>query len=302
MPNLAITIAGLKLKKPLILASGIFGETGESLLRVANAGAGAVVTKSITLKPIEGYKNPTFVELEHGLLNAIGLANPGIEEYSKELKVALKGNVPVIGSIAGKSTKEFNQLATKMEEFGAHAIELNLSCPHAKGYGMEICEDLELVVKIIRNVKSSVKIPVFAKIPAYANLQKVGKVIENAGADAIVAINSVKAMKIDLDTRMPILSNKVGGYSGKVIKPIGVRCVYELASTINIPVIGCGGILSGEDVIEYLMAGATAVQIGSAVYYRNIEVFKKIEKELKYWMEKNNYRKVEELIGLALRK
>jgi dihydroorotate dehydrogenase (NAD+) catalytic subunit len=300
--NLSTKISSLKLKNPVILASGILGETGESLLRVAKSGAGAVVTKSIGLEPREGYANPTVIELEHGLLNAIGLANAGINEYEKEVKIALHGKVPVIGSVFGKDEKEFAIVTKKMMHFGVNAIELNLSCPHTKGYGIEIGQDSYLVYEVTRTVKRHVKIPVLVKISPHADLVGCAKAVKDAKGDAVVAINTIRAMKIDVDMKIPVLSNKIGGYSGKAIKPIGIRCVYEIANAIDIPIIGCGGIMSGEDVIEYLMAGASAVQIGSAVHYRGIDAFKKICAEVKLWMKKNHYKKIDELVGCALEK
>ena len=275
-------------------------EDAGAMKRIFESDAGAVVTKSIGLKPREGYPNPTVIELEHGILNAIGLSNPGIDNFEEEIKTLKKSKIPVIGSIFGSTTREFMKVADKMEKYGANALELNMSCPHAKGYGLEIGSRPELVKKITFNVKKTVEIPVFVKIsPNLSDIVKIAKSAEKGNADAIVAINTVKAMKIDLDLRKPVLSNKIGGYSGKAIKPIGVRCVYEISRNINIPVIGVGGITTGEDAIEYFMAGATAVQIGSGIYYRDLDVFKKINTEIKNWMKNNGYKKLSEIIGVA---
>jgi dihydroorotate dehydrogenase (NAD+) catalytic subunit len=299
--NLSTKISGLKLRNPTMLASGILGETGESLVNVARNGAGAVTTKSIGIKPKEGNKNPTILETGYGLINAVGLANPGIDNYENEIKTALKSKVPVIGSVFGKNKKEFVLVSKKMENFGVNAIELNMSCPHAKGYGVEIGEDKKLVYDIVKNVKKSVDIPVFVKISGHSNILSLAKNIESAKADAIVAINSLRGMKIDLDLGIPVLSNKIGGYSGPGIKPVGVRTVYEIASHVKIPVIGCGGVMNGEDAVEYMMAGASAVQIGSGVYYSGVDVFRKICREIKTWMKKNNYKKIDEIVGAALK-
>jgi len=275
-------------------------EDAGAMKRVFESDAGAVVTKSISLKPREGYPNPTVIELEHGILNAIGLSNPGIDNFEEEIKTLKKSKIPVIGSIFGSTTKEFIKIADKMEKYGVDALELNMSCPHAKGYGLEIGSKPDLVKEITFNVKKTVEIPVFVKIsPNLTDIVKIAKSAEKGNADAIVAINTVKAMKIDLDLKKPVLSNKIGGYSGKAIKPIGVRCVYEISRNINIPVIGVGGITTGEDAIEYFMAGATAVQIGSGIYYRDIDVFKKINTEIKNWMKNNGYKKLSEIIGVA---
>jgi dihydroorotate dehydrogenase (NAD+) catalytic subunit len=285
---------------PTILASGIMDEDAGSMERVFNCGAGAVVTKSIGIEPKKGYPNPTVVELDNGILNAMGLPNAGINQYGNELKALKKLKIPVIGSIFGSTSKEFVEIANKMENYGANAIELNMSCPHAKGYGLEIGSDPKLVEEITFKVKESTKIPVFVKLSS--NLPSVADIAKSAEigrADGIVAINTVKAMKIDLELKLPILSNKIGGYSGKAIKPIGVRCVYEISKCVDIPVIGVGGITTGEDALEYIMAGASAVQIGSAIYYRGIDVFQEICKEMETWMKEHGYNDISELIGVA---
>jgi len=275
-------------------------EDAGSMQRIFNCGAGAIVTKSIGLKPRIGYPNPTIIELEHGILNAMGLPNPGIEEFKDEILKLKKLKIPIIGSIFGSNSKEFVDLAKKMQNYGADALELNMSCPHAKGYGLEIGSDPKLVKDITSKVKETTDIPVFVKIsPNLINIAEIAQSAEMGKADGIVAINTVKAMKIDLELRMPVLSNKIGGYSGKAIKPIGIRCVYEISKNVNIPVIGVGGITTGEDAIEYFMAGASALQIGSAIYYRGVEVFQKICDEIEIWMKEHNYTNLSDLIGAA---
>jgi len=275
-------------------------EDAGSMERIFNCGAGAIVTKSIGLKPRAGYSNPTVIELENGILNAMGLPNPGIEKFGEEIKKLKQSKVPVIGSIFGSNSNEFVELAKKMQSYGADALELNMSCPHAKGYGLEIGSDPKLVIDITSKVKESTEIPVFVKIsPNLMNIVDIAKSAEKGNADGIVAINTVKAMKIDLELKMPVLANKIGGYSGKAIKPIGVRCVYEISKNVDIPVIGVGGITTGEDALEYIMAGASALQIGSAIYYRGMDVFKKICDEIETWMKDHGYKELSELIGVA---
>jgi dihydroorotate dehydrogenase (NAD+) catalytic subunit len=275
-------------------------EDAGSMERIFNCGAGAVVTKSIGLTPREGYPNPTLIELEHGILNAMGLPNPGIEESGEEIKRLKRSKVTTIGSVFGSNTKEFIELCKKMQSYNVDALELNMSCPHAKGYGLEIGSDPKRVKEITSSVKKLVDVPVFVKIsPNLMNIVEIAEAAEKGNADGIVAINTVKAMKIDLELKTPVLSNKTGGYSGKAIKPIGVRCVYDISKNVDIPVIGCGGITTGEDALEYIIAGASAVQIGSAIYYRGVDVFKKICNEMKNWMNIHDYKKLTDLIGAA---
>ena len=298
MVDLKTSVGKLEMRNPTMLASGILGETGELLLRVARSGAGAVVTKSIGLEPREGHPNPTVVEMEHGLLNAVGLANPGIDLFKEEMDVATKAEVPVIGSIFGKDATEFAQLAIKMEEYGADAVELNLSCPHAEGLGYEIGSEPKNVEEITKEVKGSVKIPVFPKLtPNVKSIVDLADAAAKGGADAVVAINTVRAMAISPEAGMPVLANKIGGLSGTAIRPIGVRCVYEIWKEVPIPVIGVGGISSGMDALEYIMAGASVVQIGSGVWIGGPEVFSKICGEMEEFMERNGYESLNDVLG-----
>jgi dihydroorotate dehydrogenase (NAD+) catalytic subunit len=305
LPNrmaLSTSIGKIQLENPTILASGILGETGESLDKVLCSGAAAVVTKSIGIEPRDGYANPTIVELENGLINAMGLPNPGIDNFVEELKIALKAGRPVIGSIFGKNEEEFVTLARKMESFGTHAVELNLSCPHAEGYGAEIGSDAIQVLKIVSAVKSNVDIPVFAKLsPNVANIKEIAQAVEKGNGDGIVAINTVKAMAIDPDLRIPILSNKFGGLSGKAIKPIGLRCVYEIFETVKTPIIGCGGVETGTDAVEYIIAGASAVQLGTAIWKRGTDVFRDVCNEIEAYMKAHDFSSIGEMIGIAHR-
>ena len=270
--------------------------------RMIDCGVGGIVTKSIGIHPREGYANPTVIELDCGLLNAMGLPNPGIELYGQEIKKLQQSKTPIIGSIYGASTKEFVSLAKKMETYGTAAVELNVSCPHAKQYGLEVGCDATLVHQIVSSVTRQIHIPVFVKLsPNVMNLIEIAQAAEKGNADAIVAINTVKGMKIDLETTYPVLANKTGGYSGRAVKPIGIRCVYDIAENVDIPIIGVGGVTTGEDAIEYLMAGASAVQIGSAVYYRGPDVFSEICREIESWMKRHEYKKLTDLIGVAHR-
>jgi len=292
----------LRLRNPTILAAGVLDETGASMRSIAEAGAGAIVTKSIGREPREGHGNPSVVELSFGLINAMGLPNPGIELFASEVKEAKKGGVPIIGSVFAGTEDELAELTSMMENAGADAVELNLSCPHAKGYGAEIGSTPELVELICRKAKKAARIPVFAKLtPNTSSIAALAKAAEKGGADAVVAINTLKAMAISPEAGMPVLANRSGGLSGAATRPVGVRCVYEIYEAVKIPVIGVGGIASGRDALEYIMAGASAVQIGTGVWTDGPEVFGKVNRELLKFMESHGYGTVRDMVGVAHR-
>jgi dihydroorotate dehydrogenase (NAD+) catalytic subunit len=297
---LETNLCGLKLKNPTILASGIMGSTGASLKRMAENGAGAVVTKSVGVAPREGHKNPSVIFHGGGILNAVGLSNPGYEDFQDEMETAKKGGVPVIASVFGSSAREYAEVAGAMEKAGASALELNLSCPHAEGTGSFFGQDPEKAAEVVVAVKDAVGVPVIPKLTAnVTDIVEIAKACKEAGADAVTAINTLKAMAIDIETRRPILANRVGGLSGSPIKPVGVRCVYEIAEAVDIPIIGCGGVSTGEDALEYLMAGASAVEIGTAVVTRGIDVFAKVAEEMEAYLRDHGLASLREIIGAA---
>jgi dihydroorotate dehydrogenase (NAD+) catalytic subunit len=296
--KLTIEAGGLTLQNPTVLAAGILGTTGASLKRVASMGAGAVVTKSIGVEPRYGHPNPSLVRLECGYINAMGLPNPSYKEFLQELNVAKEAGAPVIASIFGATEAEFKEVAQGLP--GASAYELNVSCPHAKGYGMQVGTDPALVRSITKAVKGAVKAPVWVKLtPNVTDITVIGRAAQDGGADAVVAINTLKAMAIDIDSGYPILGNVHGGLSGPSIKPVAVRCVYDLTEALDIPVIGAGGISSWADAVELMMAGATAVEIGSAVY-EDIGIFAAVSMGLSDYLDRKNM-KLKDLIGLSHR-
>ena len=294
MATLDTRLGTLHLSNPLILASGVLDMTRSSLEGMKTAGA--VVTKSIGVTERQGHPNPTVVELECGLLNAMGLPNPGIDAFLEEIQ-GLKNTQVLIGSIFGKNSQDFSCLAQKMQDH-VSALELNMSCPHVQGYGAKVTP---LIEEITHVVTSSVDIPVFVKL-GMENIIPNATAAMKGNADGIVAINTVPAMAIDIETHLPILGNKTGGYSGPAIKPIGVRCIYELAHKFDVPLIGVGGITTAEDVIQYLMAGASAVQMGTVLYTRGVDVFTRICHRLEEWMDSHGYSGMGDLVGRALTK
>jgi dihydroorotate dehydrogenase (NAD+) catalytic subunit len=266
-----VTVGGVTLSNHLLLAAGILGSTGASLGRMLSLGAGGVVTKSIGPHPKEGYAGPCLVVLEDGLLNAMGLPNPSKEFADEVMTLAKK---PVIASIFGGNPDEFATVANWFEGRVA-GFELNLSCPHAEGYGSAIGTDPALVEACTRAVSRS-GIPTWVKLtPNVTDITTIGKAAERGGASAIVAINTVKAMRISTVLKRPVLGNRYGGLSGNAVFPIAVRCVYDLYESCKIPIIGCGGIGTADNVIEMMMAGARAVEIGSALH-SDVNVFETI--------------------------
>jgi dihydroorotate dehydrogenase (NAD+) catalytic subunit len=297
--DLSVDITGLELENPTILAAGILGTTGASLKRMSRSGAGAVVTKSIGSEPKEGHSNPTMVKLECGFLNAMGLPNPSYKDFKNELAVAKEAGIPVIASVFGAHPDEFAEIICTMD--GADAYELNVSCPHSKDYGSAVGTDPVLVEEITKAAKKAAQAPVWVKLtPNVTDIVEIGEAAQKGGAHAVVAINTVRGMCIDIYSGYPILGNLHGGLSGPAIHPISVKCVYDLYTALDIPVIGVGGIGSWQDVVETMMAGASAVQIGSAIY-DNIEIFKEVCSGLSYYLATHGCT-LNEIVGLAHRK
>lgn len=283
-----------------MLAAGILGSTASSLNWAGRSGAGAVVTKSFGLYPNSGYANPTTIEVTGGVINAIGLSNPGVENFKEEL-LKLNKSVPAIASLYGANPEEFSEIAAKVEGL-VDALELNVSCPHAMGgCGSAIGQDPDLTAEIVKSVKRSVKIPVFVKLtPNVTDIVEIAVHAEDAGADALTMINSLgPGMRIDIETGNPILKNKFGGLSGPAVKPVAIRCVYEVFDNVDIPIIGVGGIRDYKDVLEFLYAGASCVQIGTSIMYEGMEIFGNIINGLERFMDERGYGSVDELVGIA---
>lgn len=299
-PDLSVEFAGIKLPNPTILASGILGVSSEILIRVSRAGAGAVVSKSFNRKGREGYRNPSFIEVHGGFLNALGIPNPGMEEMREEVETASKQGVPVIASVFGFDAEEFAESAAMGEKGGAIAVELNVSCPHVKEVGVEIGQRPLAVAEVTRAVKSRVRIPVFVKLsPNVTDISEIAKAAETAGADAITAINTVLGTSVDVDSGFPILGGVLGGLSGPAIHPIALRAVYQIRRAVNIPVIGVGGIDDWRGAVQMMMAGASAVQIGSAITSKGLSVFRDVTTGIAKFLELKGYRSVSEIVSLA---
>ncbi len=295
---LELNISELKLNSPLILASGILGVSYSTMKRLVDVGLGAITTKSIGPKPRKGFKNPSIVEVyPDTFLNSVGLGNPGIDNFITEIKEIKKFKFPLIVSVFGDTIESYLKVALKAEQAGANAIEINISCPHAEVSSIGI--DKNLTFSIVKSMKQELKVPLFVKLnPNVTNLGEIALAAQNGGADAVVAINTLAAMKVDINTKRPILSHGSGGLSGKAIHPIAVKMVYDLYRILEIPIIGCGGASNWQDVIEFILVGASAVQIGT-VLYQGFEIITDIINGLKKFLMDNNYSSISELKGIA---
>lgn len=304
--RLAVELAGLRLPNPTLLAAGILGLSSASLREAIRQGAGAVVSKSICLESRSGYGNPAVFQIDDcGLLNAMGLPNPGAKHFAMEIRNLKKDGLeaPIIASVFGFSVDEFAEAAQILIKGGADAVELNVSCPHVKRTGSEIGQSPSLVSRVVRAVKDAVAKPVFVKLtPNVADIVKVAEAAVGAGADAIVAINTVRGMAIDIETAYPILANKVGGLSGSALKPMAVRCVYEIYEAVKVPVLGCGGIATWQDAVEFMLAGASAVQVGTAIASQGLGVFRSLSRGIDRYVRDKGFRSVTEIVGLSHRR
>ena len=300
--DLSVSFCGAKMRNPTVLASGFLGVNVEMLKRVVEEGAGAVTFKSIGPRVKSGHRNPTVLAYEWGMINAVGLPSSGYKDMEGELARMKEVKAPVFVSIYGASVEEFCEVAEAVAEYKPAVIELNVSCPNTKAEGMVFGCSEKLTAEVVSAVKNVTgKVPVMPKLtPQALNIAGVAKACEEAGADAIAAINTVgPGMLINIEARKPVLDYKRGGISGPAIRPIAVRCVYDIYEAVDLPILGMGGVTEGRDVVEMMQAGASAVGIGSGVYYRGIEVFSKVCEEMKIWMSENGYKNIKELVGAA---
>lgn len=297
--KLSVNIDEITLRNPTLLASGILGISQSIFERLYHENIGGIVTKSISVEPMKGYPNPTIIPLSGGsYLNAVGLSNPGVNAFSKEL--SQNENIPIFISLVGSSEKDFAKMIKVFDSLNIIGYEINLSCPHVSKMGMEVGDDPEAVSKIVSTVRNNTKKPISVKVGVGSvDVIELARTAIDAGANIITAINTLRAMCIDVETMMPILSNRIGGLSGTAIKPIGIRCVYEISKNLKVPVIGCGGVSTWQDVVEYMLAGASAVQIGSVLGTAGPRIFNSITKDLKKYVERKGIMKISEIVGLA---
>ncbi len=303
MADLSVNFCSIKFPNPLILPAGIITDILEHR-KAVEGGAGGITTKSLTVGPREGYPLPRIIKFDHGFLNAVGFRGPGIKKGKEQIKQLMGSiKVPVIASVFSTRLPEISLLIREIASINPSLIELDISCPHVENeFGKSLAMGEKPAFEATRTAKKEAgEIPLICKIsPNTPDIAKVAKACEEAGADAISAINTVgPGMVIDIKTKRPVLGNKKGGVSGPAIKPIAIRCVYDIYETVKIPIIGMGGISSGQDVVEMMMAGATLVGVGSATYLKGMGIFEDIKKELTEYMERENIKNLKEIIGAA---
>lgn len=299
MNPLQIQLPGLNLKNPIMPASGCFGFGREFSQFYDLSKLGAIMIKATTLEPRFGNPTPRVAETSAGMLNAIGLQNPGLDQVLKnELQWLEQFNVPIIANVAGSLEEDYVEVAKQISKAtNVHALELNISCPNVKTGGIAFGTIPEVAKQLTKKVKEVSSVPVYVKLsPNVTNIVEMAKAVEDGGADGLTMINTLIGMRLDIKTGNPILANRSGGLSGPAIKPVAIRMIYEVSQNVSLPIIGMGGVQSAEDVIEYFYAGASAVAVGTANFVDPF-ICPKIIDELPLLMEKLGFEHISECIG-----
>lgn len=298
--NTKVMIAGVELKNPVMTASGTFGSGAEYSEFVDLNRLGAVVTKGVANVPWPGNPTPRIAETYGGMLNAIGLQNPGIDVFVKrDIPFLKQYDTKIIVNVCGKTTEDYCEVVERLSEEEIDLMEINISCPNVKEGGIAFGQDPKAVEAITKELKKRAKQPIIMKLsPNVTSITDMAKAAEAGGADALSLINTLTGMKIDINKRCFALANKTGGMSGPAIKPIAVRMVYQAANAVKLPIIGMGGIATAEDAVEFILAGATAVSVGTANFY-NPAATVEIAEGIEAYMEKYGFEDVKDLIGMV---
>jgi len=300
-PNLAVDIAGISLKSPVLTASGTFGFGEEYRPLTGLEGIGALVVKGITCRPRPGNLPPRLFETPAGLLNSIGLQNPGVEAFISCCLPALRRHgLPVIVNIAGETVEEYAHLARRLDgAAGIAGLEVNVSCPNVKKGGMQFGSDPYLAAQVTRAVKESTSLPVIVKLsPNVTSIAAVAESVAKAGADALSLINTLLGMAIDIKTRRPVLGHILGGLSGPAVKPVALGAVWQVYRAVDLPIIGMGGITTGEDAVEFFLAGASAVAVGTA-HFVNPYAARDVAEGIKNYLLAYGFKDIKEIVGAA---
>ena len=296
--NLEVTLAGKTFKNPVTTASGTFGSGAEYEQFVDLAALGAVTTKGVANVPWEGNPTPRVAETYGGMLNAVGLQNPGIDLFCKRDIPHLKEKgASIIVNVCGRSTSDYVEVVERLADEPVDLLEINVSCPNVKEGGIAFGQNPDALYEITKAIKAKAKQPIVMKLsPNVTDITEMAKAVEAGGADAVSLINTITGMKIDINRRTFAVANKTGGMSGPAVKPVAVRMVYQVANAVRLPIIGMGGIATAEDALEFIMAGASAVAVGTANFH-NPTATVEIVDGIAAYMKKNNIEDIHELIG-----
>ncbi|MBJ6750011.1 dihydroorotate dehydrogenase [Geomonas anaerohicana] len=298
-PDMSVVLAGIQMRNPVMTASGTFGYGAEFADYLDLESIGAMVTKGLSLKPKAGNPTPRIVETPGGMLNAIGLQNVGIDAFIEQKLPYLKNvNTPVIANLYGNTLEEYGEVASRLDGLaGVAGIEVNISCPNVKQGGIVFGTDPGAAKEVVSLVKRNTSKPLIVKLsPNVTDVVLMAKACADAGADALSLINTLTGMAIDLDRRRPVLANVTGGLSGPAIKPVALRMVWQVAKAVKLPLIGIGGIMNGRDALEFMLAGATAVQVGTASFL-DPSAAQRIAQEMEQYLAENGIDDVRSLIG-----
>lgn len=301
MVNMKVNIAGVEFKNPVITASGTFGFGREFSRYIDISKLGGISLKGLTPVPREGNKPPRIAETPAGILNSVGLQNPGIDDFLKdELPIVRDFDTVLIANISGNTIEDYCTMAEKLSESSIDMIEMNISCPNVKAGGIVFGTQSDIVNKITEQVKKHSKKPLIVKLsPNVTDITEIARAAEAGGADALSLINTLLGMKIDIHTRRPVLANNVGGLSGPAVKPVAIRMVWQVANAVKLPLIGMGGIMNSDDAIEFMLAGASVVAVGTGMFkdpLLSVNVVDGIER----YMKENNISDIQELIGAVV--
>ncbi|PRX33497.1 dihydroorotate dehydrogenase (NAD+) catalytic subunit [Orenia metallireducens] len=301
-PNLAVDLNGLKLQNPVTTASGTFGFGPEYRNYVDLNRLGGVMVKGTTLNPKLGNPTPRIAETPAGMLNAIGLQNPGVDHFLARILPLIKDyNFKTIVNISGNTVEDYAKLANKLNVEGVDALEINISCPNVKKGGLAFGTQPEMAASVVEAVRAETDMSLITKLsPNVADITSIARAVEEAGTDVISLINTLLGMKIDIHNQEPILANKMGGLSGPAIKPVAVRMVYQVAQAVEVPLIGMGGISNADDAIEFLLAGASAISVGTANFV-NPEVTMEILDGIEEYLVEKGYEDINEIVGKAIK-
>ena len=296
--NMEVNFCGIKMKNPIIAASGTFGYGVEYKEYLDLNKIGAISVKGLGIVPWNGNEGVRIAETASGMLNCIGLENPGVEKFLSHYFPELKSyDVPIIANMVGKTAEEYGQVAKALTVPGVSAIEVNISCPNVTNGGIAFGTDPKEAAKVTREVKRNTTLPVIVKLsPNVTDIVSVAKAVEEAGADAISLINTLMGMAIDAGTRRPILGNITGGLSGPAIKPVALRMVWQVRKAVQIPICGMGGIMTGKDVAEFMIAGADTVQVGTATLVTPTAI-PQITEELLTWCKQNQVEDINSIVN-----